>query len=81
MVNIHLLKTRLKTSHMISKLRSKNVIFHDEFHETSLLSHFNQYQLSHHYGGVAMEEYDITKLQTTPDLPGFITRYVTPDEE
>ncbi|CAI2385413.1 unnamed protein product [Moneuplotes crassus] len=73
---IHLVKVQLKTSFMIHGLRLKNVIFHDEFYQSSLLAHFNQYQLCQEYGGCALEKYDITQLKNTNDLPGFITSYV-----
>jgi hypothetical protein len=42
----------------------------------SILKHFDQYQLSAEYGGVADTKYDITKLQETDDLVGFIAGYV-----
>ncbi|CAI2361324.1 unnamed protein product [Moneuplotes crassus] len=76
MTKIHLIKVELETTHMIHELRQKGVVYHDELYVASLLEYFNQYQLSQDYGGCAFEEYDITKLQLTSDLPGFITSYV-----
>ena len=73
LVRIHLANVKLKSTHLISKLKKKKIIFHDELYKISLLSYFNQNELHHEYGGSSLREYDITKLKETNDLAGFIT--------
>lgn len=62
--------------HLVSSLSKKNTLFHEEYYKVSLLRHFDQYQLSPDYGGVAAVEYDITGLRQTNNLAEFIGSYL-----
>jgi len=51
---------------------------HDEYYRTSLLKHFDQYQLPPKYGGMAHLEYDLNNLKNTETLEQFIESYIDP---